>query len=175
MGQGGAAAAVGTLVASRYATWVPSASPVEIAAISTVVMWSVTVLIKYIRDRLQGSVKVPPVAIVLIVLLMACAGQTPRQKFYYAEVAFSGAQSASVAYLRTPYGQAAPESVLTAISETSDEGTLMLKRLRPLLPAKGEETPDLNIRLLDAGLDTMQSIIERLNRTVFAPEMYLEE
>jgi hypothetical protein len=113
-------------------------------------------------------------AITLLLLVTVACAMTPRQKFYMGEVAFAGAQSAAIAYLKTPYGQNANETVLTVISETSDEGTALFTRLRPMVPAQGEEVSELNKKLLNAGLDTMDSIIERLERTVFAPDMYEE-
>lgn len=108
------------------------------------------------------------------VCLAACAHQTPRQQFYMAEVAFVGAQSAAIAYLKTPYGQQANIGVLTAIEEASDEGTKILKRTRPLVPNPGQEVSDLQLKLILSGLNTLESIVERLNRTVFAPSQYEE-
>ena len=142
-----------------------------VGAILTLVgiVWSI---VEKHQRKISG---IAPTAILLILFLVSCAGVTPRQQFYMSEVAFSGAQSAAIAYLSTPYGKEAPKSVLTAISETSDEGTATLYRLRPLVPNKGQEIPDLNRKLLSAGLNTLDSVIERLNRTVFDVKMYEEE
>jgi hypothetical protein len=173
-GQSGGAAAIATLVCIFWGEWRTAATPAELGAVATLSMWLFTVAVKELRDRGVIGKTTLPVALVLMVFLVACAGTTPRQKFYMGQVAFSGAQSAAMAYLRTPYGERADEDVWTAISEASAEGTMTLERLRPMVPNPGQEVPDLHRKLLDAGFDTMDSIVERLNRTVLAPEMYRE-
>jgi hypothetical protein len=99
---------------------------------------------------------------------------SPRKRFYMAQVSFSGVESAALVYLNTPYGQKASERVLTAIEESIDEGADTLHRIRPLIPPAGEELPDANARYVNAGLDTLDSVIERLNRTVFSESAYRE-
>lgn len=110
----------------------------------------------------------------VVALLVACSGMTPRKRFYMAQVAFSGVESAAIAYLNTPYGERVNDDVLTVIEEAIDEGADTLHRVRPLIPAVGEEAPDLNRKIIDASLDTLDSVVERLNRTVFSEELYEE-
>lgn len=162
----------GGLVVNGYAT----SSELDLlaggAAVVVGIAWSIVE--KRLRSKLK-TVSIPGVtSVVLLVFLFACAGQTPRQKFYMGEVAFYGAQTSAATYLKTPYGKAASSTVLAGIAQASAEGTAILDRLRPLVPAADEKVPDLNRKLMEAGFDTLDSVVERLNETLL-PAMYKEQ
>jgi hypothetical protein len=70
LGQGGFGAALGTVVAARYAAWVPGAEATEVAGVAACVTALVALIIKIVRDKLGGLPPLPPVSKLLILALL---------------------------------------------------------------------------------------------------------